>query len=601
MVSARGNLVLVFNGEIYNFVELRDELTARGCTFRSDSDSEVLLAAYETWGEDCLLRMNGMWAFAIWNTETHTLFLSRDRFGQKPLFYTELGDRFVFASEMKAICPFLPEVAPSPWFDWMLQNIHEYESTDMCTVKGIKRFPAGCCAVYRNHSLSIRRYWETLEHLEPVPARYEDQVARFRELFIDACRVRMRSDVPIGTALSGGLDSSAVICTIAHVAGRPAGDRVSEDWQHAFTAAFPGTSFDETRYARQVVRHLQVEATIADIDARAGVARFDEYLYKAEDPFITSPIPMMRTYENMRRHGVVVSIDGHGADELLAGYAESLFTAYPDCAGIRDVNSVISAFRGLFGESQAHAVPSRARCLLDYLRGTVLRPRVMRVKRSLLNGMDAVMGMKLRKSLVSAGKWAPGSASPDDAIPAPPRFEDRRQHDAFEHLDHFGRHLYILFHGTTLPTLLRNYDRYAMASGVEIRMPFLDHRLVTYSFSLPWDAKIRRGFTKCILRDAVRDLMPQEVVERKTKIGFGSPPIEWMQRDLREFILDTLSTRTFTECPVISDPPGLRGRIERIMRNPAAEYRDAEAAWTEFMVCLWYRAFIVRCARIRRI
>jgi len=239
-----GNYAITFNGEIYNFIEVKKELELKGHIFISDSDTEVILAAYQEWKEKCLLKFNGMWAFAIWDKINQQLFISRDRFGVKPFYYAFVNGKFVFASEMKALFSFLPEVRPADNFNELKNNIFGYEHTDQCIIHGIKRFPAGSYAFLEleRQQLNIVKYWNTKEHLIQVPKRYEEQVEQFREIFIDACKIRMRSDVPIGTALSGGLDSSAIISTMAYI-GREqhSGQRVSKDWQHAFVATFPDT------------------------------------------------------------------------------------------------------------------------------------------------------------------------------------------------------------------------------------------------------------------------------------------------------------------------------------------------------------------------
>ena len=189
----------------------------KGHTFISTSDTEVLLKSYIEWGAKCVLRFNGMWAFAIWDDYKKEMFLSRDRFGKKPLFYAKVDDKFVFASEMKAIYPFLKNVEVSSDFHWMKHNIFQYESTDKCLIEGIKRFPAGHNASYVKGKMKTYRYWNTLDHLVEIPKSYHEQVEVFRSLFLDSCKIRMRSDVSIGTALSGGLDSSATIAAMAHL------------------------------------------------------------------------------------------------------------------------------------------------------------------------------------------------------------------------------------------------------------------------------------------------------------------------------------------------------------------------------------------------
>lgn len=551
-----GRYWITYNGEIYNFVEIRTELEKNGHVFRSESDTEVLLAAFVEWGEACQLRFNGMWAFAIWDARERTLFLSRDRFGKKPLFYAFVRGDFVFASEMKAICPLLDEVRASEDFPWMKDNLFLYEATDKCLVEGIKRFPAGHFGIYRDGRLNLTRYWNTLDHLVEVPERYEDQVERFRELFIDACRIRMRSDVPIGTALSGGLDSSATICTMAHIAKGQAGARISSNWQHAFVAAFPGTPLDESLYARKVADHIGIRATVLDIDPLKNLDRLDDYFYKFEELYLTSLIPMVQTYGAIKENGISVTLDGHGADELMAGYGASLFEAFLDCGlDIKSIADVADAYRELFPKNSEQFDPVKGNLYLF------------------------LSFMVRRSAALLAGR-------------APAQSKDR-DHLDFSRLDHFTRHLYPMTHETTLPTLLRNYDRYSMSSGVEIRMPFMDWRLVTFLMSLPWNSKVRDGYTKKIARDAVQPFMPAEIAYRKSKIGFNSPIVDWMKNELKEYFLDTVHSRAFAES-VLVDASKVRSRVESVIYGENAKFTEGERAWSDLVPYLWGNSFLKR-------
>jgi len=547
-----GRYWITFNGEIYNFIEIRNDLEKRGHVFRGTSDTEVILAAYAEWGAECPARFNGMWAFAIWDDFEKTLFLSRDRFGKKPLFYAELGGRFVFASEMKAIYPLLEDVRPSKDFQWMKRNLFAYESTDRCLVEGIRRFPAAHSGILKGGRLSLQRYWNTLDTLVQVPERYEEQVERFRELFIDACRIRMRSDVPIGTALSGGIDSSAVASTMAHVARHARGDRVASDWQRAFVATFPGSPLDETGYAKTVIDKHGLTATFVEVDPLKSLDKLDWYFYQFEELYVTSPIPMVQLYEGMRNAGVIVTLDGHGADELFVGYPNELFEASLDC-GI-PLEEIAGLYREMFpkGSAQFRVTGSNGLLVAYFL---------MR---------------KLAKRLLGRG----------------PVSRDR-SHPAFRKLDNFNQYLYVLTHDTILPTLLRNYDRYSMISGVEVRAPFMDHRIVSYAFSIPMRSKIGGGYTKKIVRDALGDLMPAEVVSRKTKLGFNTPIVDWMRKPLKEYFLDMIDSENFRNSELI-DSSKVRKRIEAIIHGSEPRYAFAERTWKQLVPYLWEQAVLKR-------
>ena len=319
-----GNYVLTFNGEIYNYLEIQKELIALGYQFKTESDSEVLLNSYIQWGSDCLTKFNGMWSLAIFDKHANEVFFSRDRFGKKPLFYYQSTSTFIFGSEMKAIAPFLKEVKPDENFSWMVANHFAYETTTKCLIEEIQRFPSAHYGVYNisNKSLKISKYWDILDSIHGVPETYEEQVDEFKDLFIDACKLRMRSDVPIGTALSGGLDSSAVLCTMAHVGATTHDLKVNKDWQHAFVASFPDSFLDETKYAQSVVNHVNINGTFLNIDPVEGIDKLGEYLYYFEEIDATSPVPMSLIYNAINKNGVRVSIDGHGVDEAFSGYGK---------------------------------------------------------------------------------------------------------------------------------------------------------------------------------------------------------------------------------------------------------------------------------------
>jgi asparagine synthase (glutamine-hydrolysing) len=547
---------ITFNGEIYNFLEIRAELESKGCHFHSQSDTEVVLAAFAVWGESCQQRFNGMWAFAIWDTQQRALFLSRDRFGKKPLFYSVVTNGgFAFASEMKAFFPLLAEVRPNNVLVMNTRRIFTYETTDECVIEGIQRFPAGHCGWLREGKLEKSRWWHTLDHLVPVPSLYKEQVEQFRELFLDACRLRMRSDVPLGTALSGGLDSSATISAMAHIARHGKTPRMGESWQHAFVASFPGTPLDETKYARMVTYHLGIDATVIEIDPLQAISDLDRYLYLFEDLYITSPIPFMLTYGAVKAHGTTVTLDGHGADELFAGYNFDYLVALRDAGwNIKQAYEIVGThYDGLPQDAKQFAkMPSRSRFIAEYharrIARKFLRPNNIHVSR------DA-------------------------------------HHPKWCSLDHLNKQLYISTHETVLPTLLRNYDRYSMANGVEIRMPFMDHRIVTLAFSLPWTAKVRGGFSKAIVRDAMAPYMPQEVTYRKTKIGFNSPIVDWMKGPLKSYFLDTISSQSFRDSTLI-DPQEVERAVRYVIDFPEAKFYDGERAWTLLTPYLWEHAVL---------
>ena len=556
-----GRYELVFNGEIYNFVEIRDELISHGYVFNSDSDSEVILAAYDKWQEKCLDKFNGMWAFAIYDSLKRTVFLSRDRYGVKPLYYTKLDENggIAFASEQKALMPLMSKIEANRELVCDPKRIVYYESTEECVIKGISRFPAGSYAYICENEIKITRFYNTLDHLVHVPEKYEEQVELMRELFLDACKLRMRSDVTIGTALSGGLDSSATICAMSYLANNDQDMRMNRDWQHAYVASFPGTTMDETAYAKKVTDHLGINSTFVEIDAKKSIGKLEDYIYMMEDVYLTSPIPMMQLYGALRANGTIVTIDGHGADELFGGYTFDFLNAFADTKTSDEEDMVYNAYVGSFpddGSNMALGDRSKKAVKNLYLKRSVKKRLISLVKRE----ADYT---KVRAS------------------------KDSR----YRKLDTLNKILYASTHENILPTLLRNYDRYSMANSIEIRMPFMDYRIVELAMSLGWKSKLHGGFSKSIVRDAIAPYMPEEVAYRRTKIGFNTPIVEWMQGPLKEWFTDTINSSDFKTSSFIESEK-VKSEIEAVIKNPNASFIDGERAWSDFYPYLWEKAFL---------
>lgn len=562
MEYADGRYVLVFNGEIYNFIEIRQKLIRKGYTFRSDSDSEVVLAAYMEWGEECVNEFNGMWAIAIWDRTERKLFMTRDRFGVKPLYYIYLNDdksAIAFASEMKALMPLMSEVRPNRSIVCDPNRIVYYESTQECVLEGMYRFPAGATATFYpdgDAKLSVNIFWNTLDHLIELPKSYEEQVEMCREIFLDACKIRMRSDVTIGTALSGGLDSSATICAMAHLAKTAGGNRMSDDWQHAFVATFPGTTLDESAYARRVTDYLGIDSTFVTIDPVKAIDRLNKFVYMQEDVYLTSPIPMMLLYGALRENGTIVTIDGHGADELFGGYTFDFVKALADARNQEEKDMILTAYIESFpkdGSNMAMKSPT---------------PFGVRKDMMIRKLADIKNARKEQYKKVRAAS-----------------------HPEYKKMDTLGKTLYASSHETILPTLLRNYDRYAMANSVEIRMPFMDYRMVTLGMSLPWQSRLHGGYSKSIIRDAMAPYMPEDIAYRRTKIGFNTPIVEWMKGSLKDYFTDMITSSDFVSCDLI-DAASVRRDVENVINNPNATFADGEATFVRLYPYLWEQAFV---------
>lgn len=558
-----GRYVLVFNGEVYNFMEIRAELEAKGYRFTSECDSEVILAAYIEWQEKCISKFNGMWAMAIWDRVQRKLFLCRDRFGVKPLYYTYLSENhnsLAFASEMKALTPLMRELRPNYGIVTDPNRMVYYESTDECVIDGIYRLPAGCYAYLYTYKdgLQIRQYWNTLDNLITVPESYDEQVEMCRELFLDACKLRMRSDVTIGTALSGGLDSSATICAMSYLSNHEYDVRMNKDWQHAYVATFPGTTQDESEYARKVTDFLGINSTEVVIDPAKAIDKLEDYIYLFEDVYLTSPIPMMELYGALRQDGTLVTIDGHGADELFGGYTFDFVNALKDASTREEKDMILTAYIESFPKDDSNM--------------SLKRPSAMGVY------LDT-----FKKKL----------ADKKNRKDQPYKIVRAENDERYQNMDTLGQILYVSSHETILPTLLRNYDRYSMANSVEIRMPFMDYRMVTLAMSLPWQSKLHGGYSKSIIRDAMAPYMPEEIAYRRTKIGFNSPMVEWMKGPMREYFMDMVSSEDFATCDLIN-PKVARSYVESVINDENATFAMGEKAFSAVYPYLWKKGFLNR-------
>ncbi len=559
-LSKEGRYVFVFNGEIYNFIELRKRLEQVGHQFLTQTDTEVFLRGLIEEGPLFQLRCNGMWAFCLWDRETKTALFGRDRFGKKPLFYSELGSgKLVFASEMKAIYPFLTSIEPSEKVSFYLQHLFDYESTEDCVIKGINRLPPGHYAHFKNGKMIVRRWWNTLDHLEQPSLRYENQVERWRELFLDAVKIRMRADVRIGTALSGGLDSSATFSAMAYLVNQ-AGihEREANDWQHGFCAHYPDSDLDEAHWAQIVTDQIGVPLQKVEVNPVGGNWSVLDALYQVEDPYLTLATPMLETYRAISKAGIKVTLDGHGADELFSGYGH-LEYAFKDANSnqARELNAIIQSL----ATGKLHISNTN-------LYGKKLKQQIISVLRSNLRYPRNIF-----KAFLNKTDW--------EYIYYKLQFEDQTD-PRFKSFDSLTKSLYEIFHITILPTLLRNYDRYSMASGVEIRMPFMDYRLVTYTFSLPWTSKVGGGFTKRIMRDALKDILPEEIRCRRDKIGWNAPLHEWLRGPLKSEIEKSLGIDRL--------PRNIQVAWKQLQDNPNANFTDGQKVWDMLMPLLWKRA-----------
>ncbi len=518
---------IVFNGEIYNYVELRQELLSLGHTFRTQTDTEVILYAYRAWGRDCLSRFNGMWAFAIWDNFRQELFCARDRFGIKPFYYFWDGYKFAFASEIKALLqlPNIPRQANDAIiYDYLSAN--QIDHTNETFFVGINQLPPAHCLRLSPGRLDIQRFWGLpgTRFNEPIEDR-TDIPQHFYDLFKDAVRIHLRSDVPIGTCLSGGLDSSAIVCMANkllftdHVIHR---DWVGER-QKTFSSCFDDLRFDERKYIELVNRSTGAEPNYIFPNAAGLLEDLTQLIWHQEEPFGSLSIyAQWCVMQRLAEKGIRVSLDGQGGDETAAGYHvyfDYLWGSLLKQFRWPELWQEWQAYKLIFGGSW---VALLARTLRPFAPSSVLS-----IARHVKRG--GTLGFQ------SLGIHA------DFAH----QYRGRSFETLEKHVDPLYSSLLSNLTQLSIPKLLHYEDRNSMAHSVEARVPFLDYRLVEFLFKLPPEQKIRHGTTKVILREAMKGKMPEAIRTRTDKMGFVTPERVWLTHELSGWVESILSSSSF--------------------------------------------------------
>jgi asparagine synthase (glutamine-hydrolysing) len=557
MTNGRGDWI-AFNGEIYNYIELREEI-GESC-FRTKSDTEVILRAYEKWGRDCVTKLRGMFAFALWDERRGELFCARDRFGIKPFYYAQVGDVFYFASEAKALMPFLPSIETD------LEALKEYLYFQLCLngktlFKGVRELPPAHTMTPSSGSLKPTRYWQVyydvdFDHTE----RYFEKELTAR--LIDSVDVHTRADVPIGAYISGGLDSSGVAC----LATRNGGDGFE-----GFTGKFAiGDKYDESKYARAVAEAQGFPLYEVDIGVEDFIENIRKVAYHMDYPVAgpgSFPQYMVSKLAATRRK---VVLGGQGGDEIFGGYARYLVAYFEQC-----IKSAIdgTAQGGNFIVTYESIIPNLV-TLREY------KPMLQEFWRDGL--FDAVDKRYFRlinraPSLGDEVRW--------DLLEGHDVYESFRsifiadnvkKESYFDSMTHFD-------FKTLLPALLHVEDRVSMAHGLESRVPFLDHSIVEFAATMPSNVKFKDGRMKHVLRNAIEPLLPDAVKNRKDKMGFPVPLAEWMRGPAKGFVLDVLSAKNALQREAIDN--------RSVVAKLDAEPQFSRKLWGLLSLELWQQEF----------
>lgn len=497
-----GRYVGVYNGEIYNYVELRQTLAGLGYAFHTSCDTEVLMAAYDHYGPDCVQHFNGMWAFCIYDKHKNQLFCSRDRFGVKPFYYYSRGGCFGFASEIKQLLPMFGTARANKTALSRFLVLGEMDEGRDTLFEGILQLLPGHSLTFDRTTRVLRESaWYTLADDESHNTNYEDACRDFHRLFMDSVRFRLRADVAVGSCLSGGLDSSAIVGAVHQLL---AGQGKSQ-LQHTVSSCYNEAEFNEQNYIDMVIRDTGAVSHKVFPKIDDDPAWLDKILWHMDEPLpSSSPYSQWCVFEEAARQNLRVMLDGQGADEQLAGYAQFYPVYFVE---LLRRGRLKTFWRELFAYKRLRSAfqPVSALAVAGFCLLTAFLPK------GLMRGINTRI-IKMRKPrLFSLPQWRKLLLdSPQYTLP--------------------GTRAYIRGNiNGHMRLLLHLEDRNSMAHSVEARIPFLDPALVQRAYDMPFSFKIRDGMSKAVLRDGLRGLLPPEVRARQNKMGFPAPEAKWVQ------------------------------------------------------------------------
>lgn len=571
MTNEDRSIWLTYNGEIYNFLELRTDLKKRGHIFNSNTDSEVVIHAYEEWGTNCVQKCNGMWAFALWDSNRKRLFCARDRFGIKPFYYYFDKKHFLFASEIKALLvSTLIENRPNDQIIWDYLVNNDEDHTENTFFSDIKQLLPAHCLIIENKYLSIYRYWDLDPDIALSDITDAEAARRFYELFEDSIRLRLQSEVPLGSCLSGGLDSSSIVCIankLLFTNGLHSKELIG-DRQRTFSSCFEDKRFDERDFIQEVVKQTKVDASYVFPDGTDLLDSLDTIIQKQDEP--GSGVRILSQWNVMKlakENGIKVLLDGQGGDELLAGYHLFFRPYFGYLLQTLQFKRLIEEVKCY---SKIHNQPIHP--IIKNLLKLVIPDRVLKVRKYILNKMV---------NNEDPYTWINKDFSKQN--------ENKPTYPSLLLSDPLKSSIYKYLTKCRLPKLLRCEDRNSMAFSLEARVPFLDYRLVEFIFSLPNTQIISNGITKYVLRNAMKDLLPEKIRNRTDKMAFAVPEDYWLQKLNKEQILDIFNSRSFLHRGYFNHPQLLRN-YELYCSGQGNMDCNLVSRW----ICLelWFRNFI---------
>ena len=526
--------IFSFNGEVYNYIELRNDLTKEGVAFTTNSDTEVLLKLLIKKGPEALNLINGVWAFVLYDKQENSLLISRDRIGEKPLYFINKNNQLAFASEMKSLYNCLDQFNyNSAYINKCINNLYGSNAAADTIVENISMFPAGYYAYYKEGALDCKQYYFPKKLLEQKPyiGNLNEATDEFLALFKSSCQLRMRSDVPIGSSLSGGIDSGLVLSTISRFISK-------NNYSHTgVISSFPNSILDETELAIKIAKNTNANYLTVKVNPDYTPNQLLKSVYDFEDISGTSSLPFYQTYQAFRNNNIIVTLDGHGGDELFGGYSFDLPSKISD----------------------------------DF-------PNLFKIQ----NTLQTIENMNGNKKVIKMGlAW----------LYLKQEFNKRKEDPDYDenNSNNYAKKLHQSTFSGILPSLLNNYDKYSMQAGVEIRMPFLDYRIIEFAFKLPNHFKINNGFSKVLLRKASVGLLPNQVINNKLKLGWNSPMGEWFDGIWKEWILDEINSIDFINCTLIN-PKEITNMVQSFILKGDKDQHTGQMIWLKLQPYLIQKA-----------
>ncbi|AFC27791.1 asparagine synthetase [Paenibacillus mucilaginosus 3016] len=556
MASVSGNTSIVFNGEIYNYHTIRRELEAEGWTFRTGTDTEVILNLYEKYGEGCLRHLNGMFAFAIYDHRKKQLFIARDRFGVRPLYYSLRGGKgLAFASELKALWKF-PGVKKEVRFGALYQYARKrYVDHPDTIFEGIEKLKPGHYLIYKEGKAELKEYWD-IDNFEELPLSFDDAVEELDALLLDSIRLRMISDVPVGAFLSGGLDSSLIVAMMAKYSALPI---------KTYSVGFEDERYSELGFARQVAERFGTDHT----ELKVSASDFAQHLYQAvtyrDAPLSESADVPMYMLSRMAKKDVSVILTGEGSDELFAGYpkyAYDRFAKAPWFRGLLKNPLAAAAINALPYSARKAKLAYHTLCIDD--------------DRQRYDRWFSSIGEEAARTLFTREFQEQYLGS-----------REERQPSVLKGTTNMNRMQYQDVKYWLSDNLLERGDRMVMAASVEGRLPFLDYRVGEFAFRLPEHYRIRGMERKYIVKKLAERYLPKELIYRK-KIGFYVPVGDWFRNELKDFVGEHLLSDTFRSRGIFE-----AGKVEEMFSaHSRGTVNYEKELWTLLNLEIWFRACI---------